>query len=648
MALITLVPTGARSTDFAKYHSYAELSSALHDLASTHSDIAKLASIGKTKEGREIWALELGNRKGIPVDQRPGLLITANLEGDHLIGSELALYIADYLLGAYDSDQMVKQRLDSHVVYILPRINADGAELMFSAVKSGRKTNTTSIDADNDGRLDEDGPEDINKDGIITLMRAKDPKGLYMIHPEDPRLMKKADPAKGESGIYSIYWEGLDHDGDGFIAEDGPGGVDINRNFMHQYPYFAPDAGHYMVSEPETRAVLEFVLQHRNIALALCFAESDNLIMPPTRRGELAPANTINLFDYADKSFAEAKKVGIFQESPTGFGRGMRMFMGEFEGVPGGSGRSSQPQTPSRGIPARTAATTVNSSDLEFFTSVSNKYRELTGIRNPGATRTPAGSFFEYGYFQYGIPSFCTPGWGLPGVSRQTTAAATNSEGSRPQADSPRPFGGQTPGAGPRGRSTTSTNPSAAEAEGAASEGIDLRILQWMDADKIDGFMPWTPFTHPTLGQVEIGGFKPYAVVNPPASKIAELGAGHAKFVLHITGLYSNIKIAKTEVKNLGGGIYQIKAEIENSGLFPTALAQGVVSRAVKPVMVQIGVIPDSIITGNEKTSHIPALAGSGNRQSFQWVIRGTPGSSITLKAVSQKSGQDAAILTLP
>ena len=68
---------------------------------------------------------------------------------------------------------------------------------------------TIFIDADNDGRFDEDGPEDLNKDGYISIMRVKDPKGPYMVHPEDPRLLRRADAAKGEAGGYAIYWEGV-------------------------------------------------------------------------------------------------------------------------------------------------------------------------------------------------------------------------------------------------------------------------------------------------------------------------------------------------------------------------------------------------------------------------------------------------------
>jgi len=316
-ALIVALASGGRgalhaaATDFTRYHTYEELTAALKAAVTAHPDLATIVSIGKTREGRDIWAVEIAKPSGPPVDSRPGLLIAAAFEGDHLIGSELALYTVDFLLNAYATDAAVKQRLERSVVYVVPRVNADGAEQMFAPVKALRRTNTTPFDADNDGRTDEDGPEDLNKDGVITVMRVKDPKGPYMISPEDSRLMKRADPAKGESGGWAIYSEGIDNDGDGFYNEDGPGGVDINRNFMHQYPYFAPDAGRYMVSETETRALLDYVLKHRNIASILTFGESDNLI---AAGGRPAAGAGVNLTDFADRANAPARRVGMMPD----------------------------------------------------------------------------------------------------------------------------------------------------------------------------------------------------------------------------------------------------------------------------------------------------------------------------------------------
>jgi len=643
---LLVAPMGAADT--AKYHTYQELGTALKAAAAANPTLAKVVSIGKSAEGRDIWVIEIAAPGGTPIDERPALLVAANFEGDHLIGSELALFLADSLLTSYATDAAVKQRLDNHVFYIVPRVNPDGAEQMFAAVKTGRRTNGTKFDADNDGRIDEDGPEDLNKDGVITVMRVKDPKGPYMIHPDDPRLMKRADPSKGESGGYALYWEGLDKDGDGFIAEDGPGGADINRNFQHQYPYFQPDAGRYMASESETRALLEYVIKHRNIAAVLTFGENDNLIS--TRAGA---ANPINLLDFAERSVAGARRVGMFADIGGGFGgRGGRGgggggFMGGGEGGRGGAappaaggGRSSAGMSP---------ATTVNAADTEYFNTIAAKYRELTGLRNTGYTRAPAGAFYEYGYYQFGVPSFSTPGWGLPGAGARPAGGAT---GADPAARGAAPAGGMPAGmaaAGRGGRGGAGGGGMAAPgaSEGDFAEGVDLRLLQWMDGEKIDGFVKWAPFKHPTLGDVEIGGFKPYVTTNPPAAKIAELGAAHAKFALYLMSLCSKIHIARTEAQALGGGLYRITADIENTGYLPTSLAQGVVARSVKPVMVQLGVPPESIVAGNEKTNSINALAGSGTRQSYEWVIKGKPAQAVTLKVVSNKSGSDAASFTL-
>jgi len=642
-----LSPLRAAPADFTRYHTYEEMAAALKAAVAAHPDLAKLVSIGKTREGRDIWAVEIARQSGPPVDTRPGLLVAATFEGDHLIGSELALYTIDFLLNAYAADAAVRQRLDASVVYVVPRVNADGAEQMFAPVKALRRTNATPFDADNDGRTDEDGPEDLNKDGFVTVMRVKDPKGPYMTAPDDARLMKRADPAKGESGGWAVYIEGIDNDGDGFYNEDGPGGVDINRNFMHQYPYFTPDAGRYMVSETETRALVDYVLKHRNIAAILTFGESDNLV---TAGGRSAATAALNLVEFAERANAPARRVGMMPDLGGGMGRGGGrggggMFMPGAEG-----GRGGQPQAAGRGGGGVQPATSVNAADLEYFTAIGAKYRELTGLRSTGYMRAPAGAFYEYGYFQFGVPSFSTPGWGLPGGGRPAGPGG----GAGPAGDAaarpggvPAGMAGATGAFGQRGAGRGAGAGSGMGADGEIGEGIDQRLLQWMDSEKVDGFVTWAPFKHPSLGDVEIGGFKPYVAVNPPAAKIADLGAAHAKFVVYMTSLFAKVAIAKTEVTSLGGGLFRVRADVENAGFLPTALAQGVTARSVKPVMVQLGVPPESIITGSEKTSFIPALAGSGNRQSYEWVITGKPGTTVTLKAVSQKGGTDTATLTL-
>ena len=594
------------------------------------SDLARMSEAGTSIEGREIWVVEIADRSGPPLEDRPALLVVANLEGDHVVGSALALETIRYLLDGAAADSAIMSNLRERVIYVFPRVNPDGAEAMFASPMWERTRNGRPYDDDNDGRIDEDPLEDLNGDGLITVMRVADPAGQYMIDPADGRLMKRADPGKGERGAYTLYWEGVDSDGDGFLNEDGPGGVDLDRNFQHNYPYWERDAGPHMVSEPESRALMDFVIAHRNIGAILTFGTSDNLVTPPDSRGGLADASALDLPAFAAASNAEAFETGVFGERRQpgfGFGFGFRFQQGS--GLRGAQpGRDNDPGS------GRRPATTVNSDDLEYFKSVSEAYRSITGIESLGLHRTPRGAFFQYGYFQYGVPSFSTPGWGLP-------SAEAGEEGEPQAAEAPpgaRPAGGARPGGGRRPQ----------QAGGAGGEpGADARILAAMDSAGIDAFVEWSAYDHPSLGAVEIGGFRPYATSNPPAADLSELGRAHGQFVVRLAGMLARVRIVETEVTAHGGGIYTVAAEVENSGYFPTSLAQGGVSRSVQPTTVQIQIAPEDLITGDDKTSTIQRLDGSHGREHFEWVIRGREGTRVEITVRAQKGGSDSASVTL-
>ena len=171
------------------------------------SDLATMESMGTTLGGRDIWMVTLGSRAGSPLGERPGVLVVGNLEGDHIVGSHLALESLLYLI-ENQGDEAVKRVLDNNVIYFFPRLNPDGAEAMFGQVKWDRTTNGLAYDGDNDGLIDEDGPDDLNGDGFITVMRVADGSGDFMIDSADSRLMKRADATKGETGSYKLYWEG--------------------------------------------------------------------------------------------------------------------------------------------------------------------------------------------------------------------------------------------------------------------------------------------------------------------------------------------------------------------------------------------------------------------------------------------------------
>ena len=604
----------------AGYHTQAELGNTIEDLSKRYPTLVRHETLGTTLAGNPIYAITLG--AGEDLTTRPALLIAANLEGHQVYGSELALSIVTDLAERYGTDEEVKKALDGHTIYVIARVNPDGAADLFADVKTERRSNLSPYDDDNDGRIDEDGPEDLNGDGLITLMRKEDPEGRYIPHPKDKRLLVKADANKGEKGQYKLYSEGRDNDGDGFYNEDWQGGTDPNRNFQHAYPYYRFSAGPHMVSERETRAVMDFLVTHRNIAMMLTFGESDNLVSAVTAKGKMAPAKGSGLspWNFVGASVAEARKVGVFKNPRNrrfrGFGRGQQ---------------ETKPRRPG----GRKPAVVVHKKDIPFFTQISEKYVEITGITKAAPVREAKGSLFDYGYFQYGVPSFSTPGWGLENKKKKEKPAGDETK----KAETPEK------GAEKKGKK----GPRSMGGKGKKDKGsLDLDLLNYMKREKVDGFVDWKPFTHPELGQVEIGGFKPYATSGPAAGQMPELASKHSQFTLYLTSLLPRVRFAKHEVKSHGGGIYQIEAVVENQGILPTALQQGVTSRAVRPTMVQLEVAPEAIISGDIKTSFFQALEGSGARKKFQWIFSGKKGQKVTVKLQSQKAGSETLSLTLP
>jgi len=587
LALTVASTPVAGNAQVAAYLDHDDLTDEL-EVITDDSDFAEMTSLATTIEGREVWIVEIRDPAGTPVAERPAVLVVGNLEGDHLVGSQIILEMSRYLLSGAPELGSV---LSDHVFYLVPRLNPDGAEAMFGALLADVRVNRRPFDDDNDGRVDEDPPEDLNGDGVITVMRVPDARGGYALDEDDPRFLLEANPAERRAAAYSIHWEGVDSDGDGFLNEDGPGGVDLNRNFQHEYPYYGSGAGPHMVSEIEARALVDFASGHRNIAAILTFGHSDNLVTPPDDDGELDSPRTLSLSEYADVSWNEVFGTGVYSSnSPTG--------ALDLRGVqPGADNSPDSGQRP---------AVVVNRQDVEYFAAASDAYREVTGIERVGVNRTAEGAFFQYGYFQFGVPSFSTQGWALP-------------------------------------------EPPETEDEEAeeGSDSDEAEILRALESAGIDSFVEWTPFDHPDLGAVEIGGFRPYAATNPPADQLPALGQAHGEFLVELASLLPRVAIVDTEVESHGGGVFTVSVEVENSGFFPTALRHGVVSRSVDPVSVRIGIARENLISGDNLTSTIGALAGSGSRERFSWLIRGTDGSTVEIRARSEKSGSDAVNVTL-
>lgn len=618
LLMLVVDPSPAVQTDAGSgYHNYQALTQAVRQLAQQNPQITKLITIGKTLKGRDIWLLQISGSQGPEAEVKQALLICGNLEGDHLIGSEVALGIAGHLINGYGKDEKITAILDKRTFYIVPRLNPDGAELFFNPVKYEYSGNLKPRDEDYDWVIDEDGPEDLNGDGKITQMRVKDKEGDWYIDEKDPRLMKKKNADTPLDKLYAIYTEGIDNDGDELYNEDSPGGFNINRNFPHNFGYKVKGLGVYAASEVETRALLDFLTKydpetknqpHRNVCGVLVFSKFDNLAAGTGIEG-------------GTPTFPQPAQAA----AGAGARQGGMMFM---------FGRRGQ-QQPARPRPTDPQPKKTNAQDESLFKSVSAKYKELTKI-NSAQSEKPVGSLLEWAYFQFGVPAFSANLWspreGAPQKPQGKTP--TKKPAGAGQAMSPERMAAmrQMMAAGGAG---------GARSAPAASEGNDDKWLKWID-DKNEGkgFVAWTKFEHKQLGEVEIGGFEPYLRVNPPFDQIEDLSRSHTDFAIFLASQFAEIHMSAPQVTKLSAGLFELKLQIHNLGQFPYQTAMGQRTRSINPIVLQLKFEDDDDMQlfGGSKRVDITSLKANEEKE-YKWVIISPAGKKVDISLFARNGG---------
>ena len=244
-----------------RYLDHGEVTAQLRAWADAYPDLARLESLGHTREGRELWLLTLGPEPDRP---RPAAWIDGNMHASELAGSNVALAVAEAVLAAHlgegEMPDSVRETIRETLVYVMPRVSPDGAEAVLQTRRYVRSV-------PRDARPSTGRPRwitaDVDGDGLALLMRMKDSGGEFVDAPEFPGLLVPRE--LGDEGpYYKLYPEGRVEGWDGssvpdpsFLSDNEP---DLNRNFPTGW---APDheqmgAGRFPLSELESRAMVEF------------------------------------------------------------------------------------------------------------------------------------------------------------------------------------------------------------------------------------------------------------------------------------------------------------------------------------------------------------------------------------------------------
>jgi hypothetical protein len=353
--------------------------------------------------------------------------------------------------------------------------------------------------------------------------------------------MVAADLTKGQTGNYLVYSEGIDNDKDGRFNEDGPGGVNFNRNFSYNYEEFGLNAGLYPVSEPETKAVADFLFDRFNIYSVFTFGPQDNLGQPwkASERPPAAPSST---------------------EAGQGSGRG--------QGMGQGSGRGQGMDRGDRRI------TSIMKSDETVNKLVSDKYHEIAGVKGAPVTKNSPGNFAEWAYYHYGRYSFSTPAWWFPSEKGKSSEAA---------------------------------------------------FLKFAEKNKIkDVFVPWTVINHPDFPgkETEVGGIKPFVMINPPADTLGDLINKNYKFITEIASMHPELEFLDIKTENAGDNIFRVSLKLHNKGVFATCAEAGDNNMWTRILRITFETSKGQSFLSGQKVLRVRRLEGDQSEE-YSWLING-------------------------
>ena len=111
-----------------RYLSHDEMSTWMQAMAERYPQLLRLKSVGKSTQGRDLWAMELS--QSVARGQRdllmPMMKLVGNIHGNEVVGRHILLRMIAYLVANEKSDERIAQLLNTTDIFIMPSMNPDG------------------------------------------------------------------------------------------------------------------------------------------------------------------------------------------------------------------------------------------------------------------------------------------------------------------------------------------------------------------------------------------------------------------------------------------------------------------------------------------------------------------------------------------
>ena len=166
-----------------------------------------------------------------------------------------------------------------------------------------------------------------------------------------------------------------------------------------------------------------------------------------------------------------------------------------------------------------------------------------------------------------------------------------------------------------------------------------------------DAFVPWEPYDHPVYGKVEIGGYKKNFGRLHPGFLLEADAHRNSAFSLYHAYQTPKLVVGEIDVRDLGGGLKEVTASVENQRMMPTHSGQNLRYKIDPPDYISItgtDVVAGMIVLDKDYNRCLEQEKNPGRIEveniaghsmvTVRWIVKG--GKNATVRVESVKGGR--------
>ena len=136
------------------YHDPGEMYTVIKAEEIAYPDLVKIVSIGKSYQGRDIWAAKVSSNVSVEAG-KPEAMVDALHHADEHLSTEQAIYLLETLTSQYATDATVTRLVNERVTWIIFAVNPDGWDYdltggVYQHWRKNRQPSTTTSDVGTD------------------------------------------------------------------------------------------------------------------------------------------------------------------------------------------------------------------------------------------------------------------------------------------------------------------------------------------------------------------------------------------------------------------------------------------------------------------------------------------------------------------